>query len=47
LWSLVRPFFRYSVSRDAYVLRGVGGTVGPVIKEELVKPAGMTPRHLT
>jgi hypothetical protein len=24
--------FRYSLSRDAYVLRGIGGRVGPVLK---------------
>ena len=26
------PFFRYSLGRDAYVLRGVGNRVGPVLR---------------
>ena len=29
---LLRPLLRYSVSRDAYVLRGVGQQVGPVLR---------------
>jgi hypothetical protein len=29
--KVVRPLFRYSTGRDAYVLRGVGGAVGPVL----------------
>ena len=29
---LLRPFFRYSYVRDAYVLRGIGGRFGPVIR---------------
>jgi hypothetical protein len=29
---LMRPLLRYSVSRDAYVLRWVGNTAGPVLK---------------
>jgi hypothetical protein len=28
----IRWLFRYSMSRDAYILRGVGGWVGPVFK---------------
>ena len=28
---LLRPFFRYSLTRDAYVLRGVGRKRGPVL----------------
>jgi hypothetical protein len=28
---LVRPLFRYSHPRDAYVLRGIGRSVGPVL----------------
>jgi hypothetical protein len=31
---LLRPAFRYSHSRDAYVLRGVGATYGPVLRAE-------------
>ena len=31
---LARPFFRYSYSRDAYVLRGIGNTKGPVLVTE-------------
>jgi hypothetical protein len=30
--ALLKPFLRYSYSRDAYVLRGVGGSVGPVLR---------------
>jgi hypothetical protein len=30
----LRPFFRYSSPRSAYVLRGVGGRVGPVLRAE-------------
>jgi hypothetical protein len=30
--SLLRPLFRYSVSRDAYVLRVVGAQLGPVLR---------------
>jgi hypothetical protein len=29
---LLRPLFRYSQSRNAYVLRGVGRTIGPVLR---------------
>jgi hypothetical protein len=29
---LLAPVTRYSVSRDAYVLRGVGRRVGPVLR---------------
>jgi hypothetical protein len=29
---LLSPFFRYSYSRDAFVLRGVGRSVGPVLR---------------
>jgi hypothetical protein len=30
--ALMRPFVRYSRSRDAYVLRLVGRRVGPVVR---------------
>jgi len=30
--ALVKPFFRYSATRDAYVLRGIGRKRGPVLK---------------
>jgi hypothetical protein len=30
--TLVRPIFRYSRSRDAFVLRGVGRSIGPVLR---------------
>ncbi len=30
--SLLAPVFRYSRSRDAYVLRGVGTSMGPVLR---------------
>jgi len=29
----LRPLFRYSLTIDAYVLRGVGRRVGPILKE--------------
>lgn len=29
----VRPLFRYSTTRDAYVLRAVGQRHGPVLKQ--------------
>ena len=29
---LMRPFLRYSFPRDAYVLRGVGRRMGPVLR---------------
>jgi hypothetical protein len=29
-----RPFFRYSVTRDAYVLRFVGNKRGPVLRRD-------------
>jgi hypothetical protein len=31
---LVRPLFRYSLSRDAYVLRLIGNSRGPVLRRE-------------
>ena len=31
LLALLRPLFRYSYWRDAYVLRGVGRQLGPVL----------------
>jgi hypothetical protein len=30
--SLLRPGFRYSRSRDAFVLRAIGSSVGPVLR---------------
>jgi hypothetical protein len=30
--TLIRPIFRFSVGRDAYVLRVVGDWVGPVLQ---------------
>ena len=32
--TLVRPVFRYSISRDAYVLRLIGNSRGPVLRRE-------------
>jgi hypothetical protein len=32
--ALVKPLFRYSLGRDAYVLRGIGGSRGPVLRRE-------------
>jgi hypothetical protein len=31
---LLRPVFAYNFSRDAYILRGVGGRFGPVLRCE-------------
>lgn len=31
---LVRPLFRYSLSRDAYVMRVIGSSSGPVLRRE-------------
>jgi hypothetical protein len=31
---LMRPLLRYSEARDAYVLRGVGRRVGPVLRAD-------------
>jgi len=30
--QLLRPLFRYSAPRDAYVLRAIGGSIGPVLR---------------
>jgi hypothetical protein len=35
---VLRPFFRYSRVRDAYVLRGIGSRHGPVLRL-VAKPA--------
>ena len=29
--TLLAPVFRYSATRDAYVLRGIGNATGPVL----------------
>jgi hypothetical protein len=34
LLFVLAPITRYSAARDAYVLRGVGGRVGPVLRAE-------------
>jgi hypothetical protein len=31
---LLKPLFRYSYGRDAFVLRGIGGSRGPVLRLE-------------
>jgi hypothetical protein len=31
-FALMRPLIRYSKTRDAYVLRFVGGNMGPVVR---------------
>jgi hypothetical protein len=33
--SLLRPLFRYSPTRDAYILRLIGKSVGPVLVERV------------
>ncbi len=30
--TVLRPLLRYSQTRDAYVLRGVGSSIGPVLR---------------
>jgi hypothetical protein len=47
---MLGPLFRYSYSRDAYVLRGLGRSVGPVLREDrrrrLGRPSdGIERRH--
>jgi len=48
--ALVRPLFRYSLSRDAYVLRVVGNSRGPVLRRDRRNKtrdyAGPERRHL-
>jgi hypothetical protein len=34
LLALMRPLLRYSMTRDAYVLRVVGGRFGPVLRAD-------------
>jgi hypothetical protein len=46
LTTVLRPLFRYSYSRDAYVLRGIGGKHGPVLRPRRAsggtdRPAGV------
>jgi hypothetical protein len=31
---LLRPALRFSLTRDAYVLRGIGNSVGPVLRPD-------------
>ncbi len=31
---MLRPILRYSRAREAYVLRGFGSSVGPVLRED-------------
>jgi hypothetical protein len=34
-WLLIlRPVLRFSMSRDAFVLRGIGNSAGPVLRPE-------------
>lgn len=47
---MAKPLFRYSSGRDAYVLRGVGRHIGPVLRTRSGRfdrtPAqGETQRH--
>jgi hypothetical protein len=48
--ALMRPLFRYSVSRDAYVLHLIGNSSGPVLRRERRRLqrefAGPERRHL-
>ncbi len=37
--AFARPLFRYSYSRDAFVLRAVGNTRGPVLRASSGMPA--------
>lgn len=44
LFALLRPFFRYSQTRHAYVLRLVGRRMGPVIRKAgTEEPAPVAP----
>jgi hypothetical protein len=48
--TVLRPIFRHSLSRDAYVLRGVGNRFGPVLQERdredrMRQAGGGSPRH--
>lgn len=47
---LMRPVFRYSRSRDAYVMRLIGNSSGPVLRRERRRRqrdfAGAERRHL-
>ncbi len=43
VWTLKLLGFRYSTSRDAYVLRGIGNQHGPVYQVQ--QPAGSTKRQ--
>ena len=36
--TLLTPLFRYSYSRDAYILRGIGGKRGPVLRVQTTRP---------
>ena len=38
--TMLRPFVRYSRSRDAYILRGVGSRLGPVLREDRRRGGG-------
>ena len=45
--TALAPLFRYSLSRDAYILRGVGAKRGPVLRErrrDVAPAAGGTER---
>ena len=46
-WQLaaLAPIFRYSYSRDAYILRGVGSKRGPVLRPR--SPAPIAPESAT
>jgi hypothetical protein len=37
-FALLSPLLRYSYSRDAYILRGVGRRVGPVLRQDRRNP---------
>jgi hypothetical protein len=44
-WLLVlKPALRYSATRDAYVLRGVGRSTGPVLRVDR-RHRGASPYH--
>ena len=44
LLSVLRLLFRHSGSRDAYVLRGVGHRVGPVLRPSYQEPRSLQVR---
>ena len=45
--TLVRPFVRHSSTRDAYVLKAIGNTRGPVLRYDRRRQRRTRPRLIT